>query len=130
MKTLEKHSFPKLENEYLENILRQLVNQHNIIQMFFTKQTSSLFSHLIIHIDNNSDAEQLQQHKWLKKVRNRYQIDVIFIYSGRLHHRFSLGHPFMECYCQPSALIYHNPAAVNPLIITRDWKQYKKKFVW
>lgn len=128
MKTLENRSFPKLENEYLENILRQLVNQYTIIQIFFTKQTSSLFSHLIIHIDKNSDAETLQQHKWLKKVRNRYQIDVIFIYSGRLHHRFSLGHPFMECCCQPSALIYHNPAAVNPLIITRDWKQYKKKF--
>lgn len=35
MKTLEKLSFPKLENEFLENILRQLANQHNIIQMFF-----------------------------------------------------------------------------------------------
>ncbi|PRZ23448.1 hypothetical protein [Flavobacterium granuli] len=128
MKTLEKLKFPKLENEYLENILRQLINQHNIIQLFFTKQPSPLFSNLIIHIDKNSDTEKLQQQKWLKKVRNRYQIDVIFIYSGRLHHRFSLGHPFMECYCRPSALIYQNPTALNPLIITRDWKQYKKKF--
>lgn len=128
MKTLEKLKFPKLENEYLENILRQLINQHNIIQLFFTKQPPPLFSHLIIHIDKNSDTEKLQQQKWLKKVRNRYQIDVIFIYSGRLHHRFSVGHPFMECYCRPSALIYQNPAALNPLINTRDWKQYKKKF--
>lgn len=127
MKTSEKLSFPKLENEFLENILRQLVNQHNIIQMFFTKQTSPLFSHLMINVEKNRDAQQLQQNKWVKKVRNRYQIDVLFIYSGRLHHRFSLGNPFIELYCQPSALIYQNSAAVNPLIITRDWKQYKKK---
>lgn len=33
----------------------------------------------------------------------------------------------MEWYCQPSALIYQNNEAGNPLIITRDWKQYKKK---
>ncbi|MFV8344642.1 hypothetical protein [Flavobacterium sp. ZB4P13] len=128
MKTSKKLSFPKLENEFLENILRQLVNQHTIIQMFFTKQPSPLFSHLIIHIEKNIDAEQLQQNKWVKKVRKHYQIDVYFIYSAKLHHRFSLGHPFIELYCQPSALIYQNSAAVNPLIITRDWKKYKKKF--
>ena len=31
-------------------------------------------------------------------------------------------------YCQPSALIYQNEESENPLIITRDWKKYKKKF--
>lgn len=128
MKTSEKLSFPKLENEYLENILRQLVNQHTIIQMFFTRESSCMYSYLLIHIGKNMDAQQLQQNKWVKKVRNRYQINVCFIYSGRLHHRFSLGHPFVEFYCQPSALIYQNEDSVNPLIITRDWKKYKKKF--
>ncbi|MBW4361618.1 hypothetical protein [Flavobacterium taihuense] len=128
MKTSKKLSFPKLENEFLENILRQLVNQYAVIQLFFTKQASPLFSNLIIHVGKKTDAEQLQSTKWVKKVRNRYQINVIFIYSGRLHHRFSLGHPFIELYCRPSALIYQNSAAVNPLVIARDWKQYKKKF--
>ncbi|MES2804084.1 MAG: hypothetical protein V4652_00845 [Bacteroidota bacterium] len=128
MKTLEKLSFPKLENEFLENILRQLVNQHTIIQIFFTKEPSPLFSQLIIHIEKNNDAEQLQLNKWVQKVRNRYQIAVYFIYSTKLHHRSSLGQPFIELYCPPSALIYQNSVAVNPLIITRDWKKYKKHY--
>jgi hypothetical protein len=127
MKTSKKLSFPKLENEFLENILRQLVNQYAVIQIFFTKQELSLHSHLVINLEKKIDAEQLQSAKWVEKVRNRYQIDVLFIYSGRLHHRFSLGHPFIELYCQPSALIYQNKETLNPLIITRDWKKYKKK---
>ena len=128
MKTSKKLSFPKLENEFLENILRQLVNQHTIIQMFFTRQPSFVFSYLIIHIEKNIDAQELQQNKWVKKVRKRYQIDVYFIYSERLHYRFSLGHPFIEFYCQPSAIIYQNKELEKPLIITRDWKKYKKRF--
>lgn len=128
MKTSEKLSFPKLENEFLENILRQLVNQHNIIQMFFAKQPSSVYSYLLIHIEKNMDAEQLQQNKWVKKVRKLYQIDVYFIYCTRLHHLFSLGHPLIEFYCQPSALIYQNKESEDSLVITRDWKKYKKRF--
>lgn len=128
MKTSKKLSFPNLENEFLENILRQLVNQHNIIQMFFTKQTSSVFSHLIIHIEKNTDAKQLQLNKWVKKVRNLYLIDIYFICSAKLHHCFALGQPFIEFYCQPSALIYQNKELEDSLIITRDWKKYKKKF--
>lgn len=128
MKTSKKITFPKLENEFLENILRQLISQHHIIQMFFTKDTSSLFSHLIIHIEKNSDAQELQQSKWVKKVRNRYRIDVQFIYSVKFQHKFSLGHPFIECCCQPSALIYQNEESGDSTIIARGWKKYKKKF--
>ena len=128
MKTSKKLSFPKLENEFLENILRQLVNQYTVIQMFFTKQERSLHSQLVINLEKKTDADQLQSAKWVAKARNGYQINVIFIYSGRLHHRFSLGHPFIELYCPPSALIYQNGEALNPLIIARNWKQYKKKF--
>ena len=128
MKTSKKITFPKLENEFLENILRQLISQHHIIQMFFTKDTSSLFSHLIIHIEKNSDAQELQQSKWVKKVRNRYQIDVYFIYYVKFHHKFSLGHPFVESYCQPSAVIYQNEELRDSPIITREWEKYKKKF--
>jgi hypothetical protein len=128
MKTLEKLSFPKLENEFLENILRQLVNQHNIIQMFFTKQPSCVYSYLLIHIEKNMDAEQLQQNKWVKKVRSLYQIDVYFIYSERLHHRFSLGHPFIEFCCQPSSLIFQNEESKNSITVRQDWKKYKKRF--
>jgi len=128
MLTSKKLSFPKLENEFLENILRQLVHQDAVIQLFFTKQELSLHSQLVINLEKKTDADQLQSAKWVAKARNRYQINVIFTYSGRLHHRFSLGYPFIELYCRASALIYQNSAAVNPLIITKDWKQYKKKF--
>jgi hypothetical protein len=128
MKTSKKLSFPKLENEFLENILRQLVNQYTIIQMFFTQQPPSIFSHLIIHIQKNIDAEKLQHSKWIKKVRDKHQIDIYFIYSEKLHHRFSFGHPFIEFYCRSSALIYQNENSVNPLIIKPHWKKYKKKF--
>lgn len=128
MKTSKKLSFPKLENEFLENILRQWVNQYTIVQLFFTKEPAPLFSQLIIHIKNKEEAEQVQQHKWIKKVRNHYHIEVCLIYSTRLYHRFSMGHPFMEWYCRPSSLIYQNTAAGEPLIIKRDWEKYKKKF--
>jgi hypothetical protein len=128
MKTSEKLSFPKLENEFLENILRQLVNQYTIIQMFFTGTTSSVFSHLIIYIESNRDALQLQQNKWVRKVRSLYKIDVYFIYSQKLHHRFSLGHPFIEFYCQSSALIYQNKEYENLFIIKRNWKKFKMVF--
>lgn len=100
MKALEKLSFPKLESEYLENILRQLVNQYNIIQMFFNRNASC--SHLIIHIDKNSDAKILQLNNWVKKVKKNWNIDVYFIYSSRLHHLYFLASPFIE-YCKSSA---------------------------
>ncbi|MGV8993826.1 MAG: hypothetical protein ACOH1O_06970 [Flavobacterium sp.] len=128
MKTSKKITFPKLENEFLENILRQLVNQQNIIQMFFTKNISFVFSHLIIHTQENSTAQQLQQSKWVKKIKLRYQIDVYFIYSAKFQHKFSLGNPFIELYCQPSALIYQNEEWGGSPIIARVWKKYKKKF--
>lgn len=128
MKVSKKLTFPKLDNEFVENILRQLVNQYNIIQIFFSKNPLSVFSHLIIHIEKNSDAQELQQRRWVKKVRNRYEIDVYFIYSVKFHHKFSLGHPFVEFYCQTSAVIYQNEELRDLPIITREWKKYKKKF--
>jgi hypothetical protein len=128
MKTSKKLSFPKLENEFLENILRQLVNQYPVIQIFFTRQAASAFSYLIIHIEKNADVEKLQEFKWVRKARNRYQINVCFLYSSKLHHRFFLAYPFIELYCQPSAIIYQNETSQDALIISRSWKKYKKKF--
>lgn len=128
MKTSKKLSFPKLENEYLENRLRQVVKENTIIQMFFTKHPVSVFSNLIIHIEKNSEAQQGQQQKWVKKAREHYQIEVYFIYTAKLYHQYSLGHPFVEGYCQPAALIYQNKESGNPLIIKRNRKKFKKKF--
>ncbi|TDE01540.1 hypothetical protein [Flavobacterium sandaracinum] len=127
MKTLEKLTFPKLENEYLENILRQLVNQYTIIQIFFTKGQSSAFSYLIIHTEKGIDAKELQEKNWVRKVKNNCQIAVYFIYTSKLRHRFSLGYPFIEFYCRPSAVIYQNKDSQDSIVITRDWKKYNKR---
>ncbi|MFY0483312.1 hypothetical protein ACI6PS_11970 [Flavobacterium sp. PLA-1-15] len=128
MKTSEKRRFPKLENEYLENIVRQLVSQYTIIQMFFTKQSSCKHSCLLIHVEKNSDAQLLRQAKWANKVRDRYKIHVCFIYAQKLDHKFSLGHPFVALYCQPSALIYQKEGYEHPIALAGSWKKFKKKF--
>lgn len=128
MKTSKKLLFPKLENEYLENILRQLVNQHTFIQIFFTRQKYSGYSFLIINIESNIDAQKLQQSKWVRKVKEHFQINIAFIYSSKLRHHYSLGSPFIAFYCRESAIIYQNKELENPLIIKSDWKKYKKRF--
>ena len=128
MKTSEKLSFPKLENEFLENILRQLLNQYSIIQIFFTRHSSSVFSYLIINIDNYTVAQNLQQNKWVRKVKERFQIDISFISSSRLHHLYSLGCPFTAFYCRASAVIYKNKEIENSIFITGEWEKYKKRF--
>ncbi len=90
MKSLKKTTFPELENEFLEDVLRQLVNQYKIVQMFLTRNTNAVFSYLIIHIDQNSNVDQLQQNKWIQKAKKLYKIDVYILGSVKLHHRCSL----------------------------------------
>ena len=128
MKTIEKLSFPKLENEYLENILRQLINQYAIIQMFFSKQESSVFSFLIINIENNMDAQQLQQNKWVRKMKENFQIIILFMSSSKLHHHYSLGQPFVAFYCRPTTVIFHSEDLQDSIFATTHWKKYKKRF--
>jgi hypothetical protein len=128
MKTLEKLSFPKLENEYLENILRQLIHKYDIIQMFFTRHKSSAFSCLIINIEKNTDAQNLQESKWVRKVKERFQINISFIFSSKLHHHYSLGSPFITFYCRESAVIYQNNELENSVFTIEEWKKYKKRF--
>lgn len=128
MKTLEKLSFPKLENEYLENILRQLIHQYNVIQIFFTRQKCSGFSCLIINIESNIHAQKLQQNKWVRKVKEHLQIDIAFIFSSKLRHHYSLGSPFIAFYCRESAVIYQNNELENSIFRREKWQKFKKKF--
>lgn len=128
MKTLEKLSFPKLENEYLENILRQLIHQYNVIQIFFTRQNCSGFSCLIINIESNIDAQKVQQNKWVRKVKEHLQIDIAFIFSSKLRHHYSLGSPFIAFYCRESAVIYQNNEFENSIFRTEKWQKFKKRF--
>lgn len=128
MKTLEKLSFPKLENEYLENILRQLIHQYNVTQIFFTRQQYSEFSCLIINIESNIDAQKLQQSKWVRKVKEHLQINIAFIFSSKLRHHYSLGSPFLAFYCRESAVIYQNNEFENSIFRIEKWQKFKKRF--
>ncbi|WP_281310381.1 hypothetical protein [Flavobacterium flavigenum] len=124
MKTAAKLSFPQLQNEYLENILRQSVSQHAIVQVFFTVEPSPLFSQLIIHTEKNTAI----LNKWVEKVRNQYHINVCWVYSSKLHRQYALGSPFIAFYCRPAAVIYQNETLEEAIFKTKEWKKYKKKF--
>lgn len=128
MKTLEKLKFPKLENEYLENIIRQLIDQYNVIQIFFTKEKYSAFSCLIINIESNIDARKLQQSKWVRKVKERFQINIVFFFTSKLCHHYSLGSPFIAFYCRESTDIYQNSEFENSIFRTEKWQKFKKRF--
>jgi len=128
MKTSNHSSFPKIENEFLENILRQLVSQYAVIQLFYHKERETPQSHLVIHLAHKADADQIQSQKWVAKVRELYNVHVLCIYATRLHRQLALGHPFFEWYCRPSVIIYQDAEAVEVLVTTRDWGKYRKKF--
>jgi len=126
MRTSKKITFPVLQNEYLENILRQLVHQHAIINIFYTPQASGL-SHLIIHLEHSLAVAPLESSPWVRKAKMQYRTAVAFFSSSQLAHRRSLGHPFVACYCPASALIYENESHENAFKSERSWKQQKKK---
>ncbi|GEP51946.1 hypothetical protein FNO01nite_26180 [Flavobacterium noncentrifugens] len=128
MKTSRQPSFPTLENEFLENILRQTVSHYAVVQMFYNKPKPGSQAVLVIYLQQKQDADLLQSRPWVEKLKNQYQIFVYCVYSTRLHHKFSLGHPFIETYCRPPAAIYQNEAAGEPLLIRRNWTKYKEKF--
>src|SRR5690606_15323971 len=88
----------------------------------------TVFSYLIIHIDQNSNVDHLQQNKWIHKAKKLYKIDVYIFCSVKLHHRYSLGDPFIELYCHQSKMIYQNQETKDTLVTPRDWKEFKKKF--
>jgi hypothetical protein len=128
MKTLEKLTFPQIENEYLENILRELADKYNIVQMFFTREQSSGFSKLIVSIESSIDAQKYQQSKWVRKVKERLHIDVLFIFPSKIRHHYSLGDPFKAFYCRESAVIYQNNEFADSAFKTVEWQKFKKRF--
>ncbi|WP_312899980.1 hypothetical protein [Chryseobacterium taichungense] len=131
MKTLNlsPNSFSKIGNEFIENVLKQLLSEHYlIIQIFYNEAGNSECARLVIVLEHSKDVKELQKQKWVKKAFVEYQIMVCFNYSTRVHRQYSLGHPFIELYCKPSALIYQNPDYGNLLHVKRDWKKFNKKF--
>lgn len=128
MKTPKQPSFPTLENEFLENILRQTVSHYAVVQMFYNKPKPGIPPVLVIHLQQKQDADALQAQPWVEKLKTQYKTFVYCVYSTRLHHKFSLGYPFVEAYCRPSLAIYQNGNAGEPLLISRNWTKYKEKF--
>lgn len=128
MKILKQTVFAKLDNDLLENILEQMIKQYNVIQIFYTKDHVETTSHLVIHLYKSQDVANLRSSKWISKLKLNYKINVYFVCTSRFEYHFKLGHPFIEFYCQPSAIICQNESSGIPFIISRGWKKYKKKF--
>lgn len=128
MKTSNQSIFAKLKNEFLEDVLEQMVKHYDVIQIFYTKDLCDSKTHLVIHLYQNNDAENLRSKSWVDKVRLHFQINVYLIYSARLEYQCKLGHPFFEYYCQPSAIIYQKENSSASLIINQGWQKYKKRF--
>ena len=61
MKTSEQFSFSKLENEFLEDSIKQLNQDYIVIQIFYNKSVHSQDSHLIIHLEHKTDIYKLKQ---------------------------------------------------------------------
>ena len=96
MKTQKKSPFSILANEFLENILNQLVHNYSVVQIFYKQEKNSPKSHLLISVSKNADALKLQSKKWFAEVREQYQVYIYFIDYSRLEYQFSKGHPFIE----------------------------------
>ena len=128
MKTSNQLSFSKLENEFLEDAIKQLNQDYIIIQIFYNKSVHFQDSHLIIHLEHKNDVEKIKQKHWIKKAYSEYKVHIHLFYNTQLLYKFDLGHPFVEFYCKPSALIYQNEQYGNHLLIERNWKKFNKKF--
>ncbi|SUX44523.1 hypothetical protein [Chryseobacterium indoltheticum] len=128
MKTSEQFSFLKLENEVLESAIKQVNQDYNVIQIFYNKSVHSQDSHLIINLEHQKDIDKLKQKHWIKKAYYEHKVHIHLFYNTQLHHKFDSGHPYVEYYCKPSALIYQNEHYGNHLLIDRNWKKFNKKF--
>ncbi|KQM36498.1 hypothetical protein ASE55_04110 [Chryseobacterium sp. Leaf201] len=128
MKTSNQLLFSKLENEFLEDAIKQLNQNYIIIQIFYNKSIHSQDSHLIIHLEHKTDIDNLKQKHWIKKAYSEHKVHIHLFYNTQLHQKFDSGHPFVEFYCKPSALIYQNEQFGNHLLIDRNWKKFNKKF--
>ena len=128
MKTSEQFSFSKLENEFLEDSVKQLNQDYIVIQIFYNKSIHSQDSHLIIHLEHKTDIDKLKQKLWIRNAYAEHKVHIHLFYNTQLHHNFKSGHPFIEFYCKPSALIYQNEHYGNHLLIDRNWKKFNKKF--
>lgn len=128
MKTSNQLSFSKLENEFLEDAIKQLNQDYIIIQIFYNKSVHSQDSHLIIHLQHKNDIDKLKQKHWIKKAHSEHKVHIHLFYNTQLQHKFDSGHPFVEFYCKPSSLIYQNEQYGNHLLIDRNWKKFNKKF--
>jgi len=119
---------PYLQNAYLNQLLPQLIDRQEVVQLFYTPQTTSENARLIVHLKSKYEAGTLQNQKWVTRLNNRHNTFAHFFYSTQLHHLKKLGNPFIWAYCQPSALIYTNNGFANPLLLNpADKKKHRKK---
>lgn len=129
MKTTVKPLFTMLHDKHLASILSQLVQQYSIIQLFYTQEPAPIPSQLIIHIEKILDEKKLMQSLWIKQlIKKRNLIRVHYIDTKSLEQQCTVGHPFIELYCQPSALLYKKMDMETATAQQKTWDQYKQLF--
>ncbi len=128
MKTLNKSQYSILANEFIENILEQIIRDYSIGQVFFKKEKNSTRSHILFQLNKFADVAKLRSKRWVKEFRDQYEVYFYFIDYSKLEYQLSKGHPFIEYHCQRSSIIYQNKDSRSSILKDRIWKKYKKKF--
>ncbi|SEM65091.1 hypothetical protein SAMN05421856_10575 [Chryseobacterium taichungense] len=122
-------SLSTIQNEFLQGILKQLINEHYIIrEILFNTVITSKHKYLIICMEYTADMEVLRKQPWVEKAFKEYQVKVFFFYTTRLKQQLSLGQPLFELYFKSSTVVYRNEIYKEPIYQQQDWKKFKKKF--
>lgn len=84
-------SLSKIQNEFLQEILKQLISQHYLIrEVLFNTNIESDYIYLIICMENSSDMEKLQKQPWVEKHLKNINLKYFSIIQHELKDSFLL----------------------------------------
>lgn len=133
MKTLQKNSFPLIENEYISDRLQQLIENYSIMYIFYRPPSVATGLQTVLYICtlNKEEAETLQKQKWVGKLLAK-NILVYFTYHFQLDYRFFTGNPFDWYYGATATVLYRNKDTIFPIgnlkLFLKSFKEYKDRY--
>ncbi|MDV4024418.1 hypothetical protein CMT52_08735 [Elizabethkingia anophelis] len=133
MKTLQKYSFPQIENEYLHDKLHQITQKYSIMYIFYRSASVVTGSKTILYICtlDKEEAETLQKQKWVGKLLAE-NILVYFTYHSRLDYGFFTGNPFDWYYGATATVLHKNKDTTlpsgNQKLFLKSFKEYKDRY--
>ncbi|WP_337039167.1 hypothetical protein [Elizabethkingia anophelis] len=133
MKTLQKYSFPQIENKYLSDRLLQIIEKYSIMYIFYRMASVATGSKVVLYICtlNKEEAEKLQRQKWVSKLLTE-NILVYFTYHFRLDYGFFTGNPFDWYYGATATVLYKNKDATLPIenqkLFFKNFKEHKDRY--